>query len=63
MRTAPSIIDAAAEARVLLHRLLCRVNIDDELRAEIDAAERALWDALFPGAPDPSADRYRLASR
>lgn len=30
-----------------------RIDIDDALRAEIDAAERALWDALFPRSAVP----------
>lgn len=47
------LVDAAAVARKLLHRLTGRIDIDDALRAEIDAAERALWDALFPRSAVP----------
>jgi hypothetical protein len=46
--------EAISKARSLLSKLSGRIEITDELRVEIDQAETALWDVLFPGGATPT---------
>jgi len=47
------LIEAAAAARSLLSKLSSRLEIDEELHAEISRVEETLWGALFPGSQPP----------
>lgn len=47
------LIEAAAAARSLLSKLSARLEIDEELHAEISRVEETLWGVLFPGAQPP----------
>lgn len=50
---AVGLIEAAAAARSLLSKLSARLEIDEELHAEISRVEETLWGVLFPGAQPP----------